>query len=721
VRLSLAVLLLASSALAQAPAPSDAPPPSDATQAEMAVVQDLLTRAITEFEGVQQSRSIVLLDDVVARLENLRRQGTVTPRGREMLVQAYDMRARAYYNIGLQEKAGESFRLLLQVSPQHALSKEKVSPKIVEYFNTIKKSLVGFLAVSSKPAGARVTLNGEFLSLTDFFPLEVLAGDYTVEVSRDGYRTETRGVSIAPRATETLQVEMQRTAASALVVSEPVGVEVWVDGQLVTTTAGTLSPDLHEVWRQRGVDPMRASALTEVANLSLGSHVIEFRKKCFEPIRRTIEVPEAKDYEAEPVRLEDSLASLRLESDPPGAVIKIDDQPMGVTPREIEGICSGRHRIEVKHAAGKFVQELVLEKGEALTLQTPIRPTLAFLGVVAEGAAGERRAAEIEQELSDRLAKITGLNVLPVSKALVDNALDSERVTRLALAHGTAEADAVRRVTEKLAASLEAQGFLVAVIPDERLVRNVVLHLLAAGNTVSDRWEVSWSDPVSYQRFLAAVDRKATLQRPWAGLITVDTLLHEGPVVLRTTAVSPAAASGIAPGEVVTAVDGRPVKRTAELLAAVAERKEKDRLKLQVKGAAGPREVELVVGRTPQEIPLHDPTLLYNKVMMDLRQQVEGWPGTEAAAFARLNLALCAMHFGDYAAAHEHLLKARAELPQRPGISQGTAGYYLGVALERLGYDREAQEAYRTAASNAQATLFSNDGPTVSEMVGGAK
>jgi tetratricopeptide (TPR) repeat protein len=720
VRLTLAVVLLATSALAQAPVPSEAPA-SDATQAEMAVVQDLLTRAITEFEGVQQSRSIVLLDDVVARLENLRRQGTLTPRGREMLVQGYDMRARAYYNIGLQEKAGESFRLLLQVSPQHALSKEKVSPKIVEYFNTIKKSLVGFLAVSSKPAGARVTLNGEFLSLTDFFPLEVLAGDYTVEVTRDGYRTETRGVSIAPRATETLQVEMQRTAASALVVSEPVGVEIWVDGQLATTTAGTLSPELHEVWRQRGVDPARASALTEVANLSLGSHVIEFRKKCFETIRRTIEVPEAKDYEAEPVRLEDSVASLRLESDPPGAVIKIDDQPMGVTPKEIEGICSGRHRIEVKHAAGKFVQELVLEKGEALTLQTPIRPTLAFLGVVAEGAAGERRAAEIEQELSDKLAKITGLNVLPVSKALVDNALESERVTRLALAQGTAEGDAVRRVTEKLASSLEAQGFLVAVIPDERLVRNVVLHLLAAGNTVSDRWEVSWSDPVSFQRFLAAVDRKATLQRPWAGLITVDTLLHEGPVVLRATAVSPAASAGIAPGEVVTAVDGRPVKRTAELLAAVAERKEKDKLKLQVKGAAGARDVELVVGRTPQEIPLHDPTLLYNKVMMDLRQQVEGWPGTEAAAFARLNLALCAMHFGDYAAAHEHLLKARAELPQRPGVSQGTAGYYLGVALERLGYDREAQEAYRAAAANAQATLFSNDGPTVADMVGAAK
>ena len=44
----------------------------------------------------------------------------------------------------------------------------------------------------------------------------------------------------------------------------------------------------------------------------------------------------------------------------------------------------------------------------------------------------------------------------------------------------------------------------------------------------------------------------------------------------------------------------------------------------------------------------------------NLRQQAEGYPGTEAAAFAQLNLALCAMHFGDYAAAHDFLMKAKA-------------------------------------------------------------
>ena len=97
---------------------------------------------------------------------------------------------------------------------------------------------------------------------------------------------------------------------------------------------------------------------------------------------------------------------------------------------------------------------------------------------------------------------------------------------------------------------------------------------------------------------------------------------------------------------------------------------------------------------------------------------MDGYPGTEAAAFARLNLALCAMHFGDFAAAHSHLVKAKAELPQRPGLSQGTALYYLGLALENLGteYRKEALEAYRAAAAVKDATLFNNDGPAVAPL-----
>src|SRR6185369_4190742 len=157
--------------------------------------------------------------------------------------------------------------------------------------------------------------------------------------------------------------------------------------------------------------------------------------------------------------------------------------------------------------------------------------------------------------------------------------------------------------------------------------------------------------------------------------------------------------AGVQPAEVLAAVDGKPVKQTSDLLAAVDAKKAKEKLALQFKGAGGAaRALDVTLSETPQEIPLNDPSLLYNKVMMDLRQQVEAYPGTEGAALARLNLAICAMHFGDFAAAHEHLLKAKVELPARPGISQGTALYYLGLSMEHLNYVKEAGEFYRAAA-----------------------
>ncbi len=717
-----AALLLALAPAAQArqaPAPVQVPGLSEAAQREMSQVQDLLARAVAEFDGQQQSRSIVLLDEIISRLEDLRRQGGLPPRGREILAQAFELRGRAYYNIGLQEKASDSFRSLVQQQPGYAISKDKVSPKIVDFFNSVKKALVGYVAVSSKPAGAKVTLNGEFLSLTDFFPLEVLAGEYMVEVSREGYRTETRSVSIAPRATEALQVDLVRTAASAFFITDPPGVEVWIDGQHKATTAGSLSPERFDFARGRGIDPSRASERTEVASHGLGSHLVELRKKCHEVVRMTLDVPEPQDYETEPVRMEESLATLALTSDPPGARIILDGESMGVTPRELEGVCSGKHRLEVKHVAGKFQKDIVLAKDENLSLDCPIRPSLALLGVVAESAAAERNLPLVEERLAQNLSKIATLNFFAAPRETVDRILESERITRKGLVSATrAEADVVRRVTESLAAALEVQGFLVAVLPDERLQRTAVLHLLAAGNATGDPWEVTWGEAASYLRFISAVDQTATLYRPWTGVIPVDTLLHDGVPVLRIVPLSPGEKAGIQPGEVLYAVDGRAVKRTSDLFASLEGKKPGDKLSLHLRGASGTRSVELALGETPQEIPLNDPTLLYNKIMMDLRQQADGYPGTEAAAFAQLNLALCAMHFGDYAAAHDYLLKARSTLPQRPGLSQGTALYYLGLALENLGseYRKEAAEAYRAAAAFKDATLFNNDGPAVSPL-----
>src|SRR5260221_14340200 len=357
-----ALLLLVATSGGASAKTAAGPAVPEAVQREVQLAQDQLGRAQAEFEGPQESRSIGLLDGVFLGLEGALRQGPLPPRGRDLLTQAYELRGRAYFTIGLSEKASENFRLLIQIKPDHALSREKVSPKVVELFNQVKKAIVGYVAVSSKPAGARVTLicagESKDLGLTDFFPQEVLAGEYAVEIAKEGYRTETRTLSIAPRATEPLTVELTRTLANVYLVTEPVGVEVWLDGELRVTTGGSLAPDLYEIVRAKGLEPSRASARTEIANLSLGNHSVEFRRKCYESVRRNLDTSVPQDYEAEPVRMDDSLASLHLTSDPPGAKIYLNGEATGVNPAELEAICSGKVRAEGKHQAGKSVKDL---------------------------------------------------------------------------------------------------------------------------------------------------------------------------------------------------------------------------------------------------------------------------------------------------------------------------------------------------------------------------
>ena len=94
-----------------------------------------------------------------------------------------------------------------------------------------------------------------------------------------------------------------------------------------------------------------------IFNLILLEHLIELRKKCYEPLKRQLEASVPQDYEIEPTRMEDSLGSLRLTSDPPGARIYINGDAKGVTPTELEAVCSGKIRLEVKHQAGKFTAE----------------------------------------------------------------------------------------------------------------------------------------------------------------------------------------------------------------------------------------------------------------------------------------------------------------------------------------------------------------------------
>ena len=688
------------------------------SDADLAVLRATLDQAVSEFEGPQQGQSLLRFEEIIGRLETERRQGTLTEPGATLLVNAYEYRARVQFNLGNTDKAGDSFRALIALRPQHNLDAASISPKVIDFFKGVKARIIGFVTVQSMPQGATVALNGKPLSVTDFFPLEVVAGDYTLDITKNGYRQETRPVTVAAGETLSLQFDLVRTSATGFVITEPTDVEILIDGVRRGSTTGVLDPALAAIAAARGLDPSKSSSRLEIPDLPSGSHTIEFRRPCYETLKLGLDVPEPQDYDIPPIKLEPSIGTIALTSDPPGGQIFIDGESQGVAPKTLRSVCAGLRRVEVRHAAGRFVQDVDLKARATVELAAQIRPTLAFLGVVADGPSGERSLASMEQRLA-RIASTTikAMNFLKADGPTVERTLSAERL-RLAdlLPPGKPDPALVRRVFEKLAAALEVQGFLVGRIPEEQLSRSAALHVYAAGSVVPDSASVVIEDDSSYARFFAAFEKKVSLRAPWSGLVTVDTLLHEGPVVLRVVPGSPADKAAFVKGHVITAAGGRPVARTEELLAAIAAAGTSKPLSITANAAGGPKTVDLLLEDAPREISFLGAGVLANKISMDLRQTIEGYPGSANAAFARLNLGLIALGLHDYSGAHDAFIKAKNELPTTPGLSRGTAAFYAGVALEHLGYSKEALDEYTQASQDAGATLHSQDGPKVQDI-----
>ena len=373
-----------------------AQPTPDDIDREVRAARGQFASASAAFSGREPVRSIPLLDQVVLRLETLRSGGVLPASGKSLLSSAYELRALACFSAGQKDKASRSFIALLELTPEYALDRgqKAASPDLWEFYVSVKRALVGYVAAASDPPGARVTLvrkdgSRQLLGITDFFPVEVLAGEYVVEIEHDGYETRWTDLSLSARDTQSVEVKLtRRTLPNAVVTTDPAGVEILLDGRLVVMTAP-------------GPTPFGPSERTEL-DVQPGSHVLEFRKTCYVTTRRTLDTPEIRRYELEPVRLERDFASLRLSSEPPGARILVNGEDRGATPADLQGVCAGNVHLELRHADGSVSQDLLLQRGQTATLHLQLRAPdhtgrnlvlalLALLGVGGLLLLGRRR------------------------------------------------------------------------------------------------------------------------------------------------------------------------------------------------------------------------------------------------------------------------------------------------------------------------------------------
>jgi len=651
------------------------------------------------FDAFQYDQAVPIFDRLVAQLttgEQIQKP--------DLLVQAYELRARAWFANGDSAGTEQDFSALLTVKPSYKLG-AGISPRVVAVFEGVRKLTIGQVELSLTPAG-EVMIDGAAYPLTpDPQTIDLPAGEHHLTVARQGYAPLDQRFTISAGASVPLALTLERVSATLKVRSNPEGVEVVWNG----TPRGIT---------ERATPAVGAVAELTLADLQPGTHRLVLRRPCYTSIEQTITIDQPRDLETEALQLKPAVASVKIDVSDPGATVFVDRTARGTAPLTLTDVCEGPHVIEVRGPKGLFIDRRDWKTGDSVTLNAELRRPFPIVSVTS--GPGGLTVEQLRVNVERALAPAKQLLVYLPDEAMLLGALKEHSVLADWLAVDSTDASRTARVPKevrrdlgrKLSQSLEAHG--VAAISAGADPYQVNLSLLAAGSGEPDVIAINMTDAASVARAVELIGLPLpALVRPSIETSVVDVAGVKGAVVVR--AVGQGAKAGLTAGDAIVGAGGAAVSSVADLRARIAAvRPPATTLPLELLGPTGtPRKLAAPVTLVPDTLPLRDPRLLYNRALLELRETVKTAPSPIDRSTAQVNLAIVHMRLGNWEDAQAEL--ANVKLADGPGVSAGTVAYLTGLCLEALGRAVEAQAAFTRAAAATQARL-SHDGPLIAPL-----
>ncbi|MEM9553797.1 MAG: PDZ domain-containing protein [Acidobacteriota bacterium] len=143
--------------------------------------------------------------------------------------------------------------------------------------------------------------------------------------------------------------------------------------------------------------------------------------------------------------------------------------------------------------------------------------------------------------------------------------------------------------------------YLVAVPSTDLIESGTALWVWSSGPGPAqpERLPVRLEGPDSYDQLRALFDRDLPLRRPWVGALVIDSDAAAHPVIAAVAPSSPAELAGLAVGEQVLGVAGVPVQTAAQFAERIAAAESGESLELAVRGPGTPRATRLQLGTSP--------------------------------------------------------------------------------------------------------------------------
>ncbi|MBI3449452.1 MAG: PEGA domain-containing protein [Acidobacteria bacterium] len=660
----------------------------------------------------QGNRHLASLDfpeavDVFTKLIDAYKAGKiplVTPDAKQIVARAFEGRALGFANQARNQDASADFESLIRFDPGYSVDVKGVSQKVVQTYLAVRKRILGGLSIDGEPIGADVKLDAQAAGVSPITDRDWIAGGYHLVISHQGFDPYEEDVKIEAGAKLVRKFHLVPNSRSVQIATVPRDVKVVVDGVERGSTFGMAGPAYDDVAREMGIVRSDVSEPLLVEFLKPGEHQVILRKECYEevlvPINVQIDPANNAPVAYKPLVLSPSRGSVDVQSEPGGAQILLDGKPAGTTPAVLDGICSGKHDLALsREGMGRSMETVDVRNAETAKLRLKLKLSLAAIDLRGGSTEGE--------SLLPALKGLSRYNVVGAGAGIPADLLDR---VRLEVESSPGKGLASQTVKDLLR-SLNVE-LLALRIPSGTPGESPEIQLYSGAQPVPDRRRLGAAEGDGLRKLALALDGELPIAAAWLGVKLIDVRGAAHPIALGVTSGSPAAVSGVLPGDVLTAVGGASMSKSSDLLPVLRKAAPGDELVLTVETSGRAHDVKVKCLATPVLLPMRDASILYNKAIVDLTQAAAAATDRSRAGFAWMNVGVALMHFARYDEAIRDAFK-RADLADGAGISKGTIRYLTGICFERLGMPAEARAAYLEAAASPSATVESHDGPVL--------
>ncbi|MBI5394753.1 MAG: PEGA domain-containing protein [Verrucomicrobia bacterium] len=286
--------------------------------------------------------------------------------------------------------------------PTETRASVTVRAGVVTPLDLALRPLLGLVLIESFPSESEVLLDGASRGKTPLLLTDLPGGEHRFTLKRDGYETKDAVLAIADRQPKLLSLELKSLLTAIKVTSVPDKAKVHLDGSFV------------------GESPQ------SIQNVLAGKHKVRLELEGYEPFEQEVEVKGKEEYVVN-ATLQEKYARIRIETEPKGGEIYLNNESRGKAPIALEKLHDGEYTIKVVMPNyPETVRKVTLKKGEDLQLVIPLERRVGVLQVITIPAGvdvfvdGEKRGTTIPLP-----------NVQYSSPLFISDVLEGSRIVKL--------------------------------------------------------------------------------------------------------------------------------------------------------------------------------------------------------------------------------------------------------------------------------------------------